>query len=106
MIQNHPQVEKPFGPLQENAAATQVATNKNNTNFGLQQMAFIGQFGTMTPITHTPLAYSYICSRGVTIYYLQHMVTPRATPIAVMNVIESVASFFTTLHLIGKRGWS
>jgi hypothetical protein len=34
------------------------------------------------------------------------MVTPRATPIAVMNVIESVASFFTTLHLIGKRGWS
>jgi hypothetical protein len=54
LIQNHPQVEKPFGPLQENAAATQVATNKNNTNFGLQQMAFIGQFGTMTPITHTP----------------------------------------------------
>ncbi|HZA06637.1 MAG TPA: hypothetical protein VE619_02945, partial [Nitrososphaeraceae archaeon] len=54
LMQNHPlPVEKPFGLVETNAGITQVAI-PNSTNFGLNNKAFIGQFGTMVPITHTP----------------------------------------------------
>jgi hypothetical protein len=54
MMQNHPlPVQKPFGLVETNAGITQVAI-PNSTNFGLDGKAFIGQFGTMVPITHIP----------------------------------------------------
>jgi hypothetical protein len=56
LMQNHPlPVQKPFGLIETNAGITQVAIpNSTTTNFGLDGKAFIGQFGTMVPITHTP----------------------------------------------------
>jgi DNA-binding beta-propeller fold protein YncE len=61
LMQNHPQVEKPLIDLGVGAALGQVdfssSSSKNNDNnntdkFGLGGMAFIAEFGIMTPITH------------------------------------------------------
>jgi glucose/arabinose dehydrogenase len=54
LMQNHPlPLQKPFGLIETNAGITQVAiSNSTTTNFGLDDKAFIGQFGTMVPITH------------------------------------------------------
>jgi len=57
-MQNHPPpVEKPLVQLEVGSALAQVdfsSSNNNNTNnFGLEGMAFIGEFGIMVPISHS-----------------------------------------------------
>jgi hypothetical protein len=54
LMQNHPlPVQKPFGLIETNAGITQLAI-PNSSSFGFNGKVFIGQFGTMVPITHAP----------------------------------------------------
>jgi glucose/arabinose dehydrogenase len=52
LMQNHPQVQKPLGLTELAAASTQVEFA--SPQFGFEGQAFIGQFGTTAPFTHSP----------------------------------------------------
>ena len=55
LMQNHPTpIQKPFALIQTNAGTTQVTTSNSSTAFGLDGKAFVGQFGSLIPITHAP----------------------------------------------------
>ena len=52
LMQDHPSVQKPLSLLGEGVGATQTDFSNSN-NFGYKGMAFIGEFGTATPLIHT-----------------------------------------------------
>jgi glucose/arabinose dehydrogenase len=63
LMQNYPPVEKPLVELDVGAALAQIdfsspsfSSSSNNTDddFGLEDMAFIAEFGIMVPISHLP----------------------------------------------------
>jgi glucose/arabinose dehydrogenase len=64
LIQAHPPVEKPLADIGHTVGSTQIAIS-NSTAFGLQDMAFIGQFGTTYPSSHTHFEEDMIGERVV-----------------------------------------
>jgi glucose/arabinose dehydrogenase len=52
LIQNPPPVTKPLVSLGMSVAATQAAIS-SNSSFGYNGLMFIGEFGTIAPVTHT-----------------------------------------------------
>ena len=74
LMQNHPPVEKPSVELSIGAALAQVdfsrSSSKNNNNnntdkFGFGDMAFIAEFGIMSPISHLPGSIKNQEERGI-----------------------------------------
>lgn len=55
LMQDHPAVEKPLSLIGDAIGATQVDFS-NGSKFGLQDMAFIGEHGTLSPSTHHPMS--------------------------------------------------
>ena len=74
LMQNHPPVEKPLADIGHAVGSTQVAIS-NNTAFGLQGMAFIGQFGTTYPSSHTHFEKDMIGERVIMLDPLKGNVT-------------------------------
>jgi glucose/arabinose dehydrogenase len=64
LMQDHPPVEKPLADIGHAVGSTQAAVS-NSSIFGLQGMAFIGQFGTTYPSSHTHFEKSMIGERVI-----------------------------------------
>jgi glucose/arabinose dehydrogenase len=64
LMQDHPPVERPLADIGHAVGSTQVAIS-NSSAFGLEGMAFIGQFGTTYPSSHTHFEKDMIGERVV-----------------------------------------